>query len=266
MAGEQLLQHALRVLDALGASAQAVMPMSGERLQRLRIGALPSVAPFLLPSALAALRDGYAALYGSNDAIDLLIRDRAVPGTARRLMSGMRGAALPEQAAIIASKISALKHFGGAKVIVLERATFRDTVFGDRTRTEALMRLLAHRLRGSAARVVALIPQNVTPFLVQVFVIFFGLPAVGIRLEAELCAVIAIVLNGSAYSIEIVRAGIESIGHGQTEAAHALCLNIPRERREHFVAPGVGHYGIFSGRRWREIVYPKVREFLQLVA
>jgi poly(3-hydroxybutyrate) depolymerase len=55
-------------------------------------------------------------------------------------------------------------------------------------------------------------------------------------------------------------------GDGQTEAAHALCLNIPRERREHFVAPGVGHYGIFSGRRWREVVYPKVRDFLQLVA
>jgi poly(3-hydroxybutyrate) depolymerase len=52
-------------------------------------------------------------------------------------------------------------------------------------------------------------------------------------------------------------------GNGQTEAAHALCLNIPRERREHFVAPGVGHYGIFSGRRWREVVYPRVRDFIR---
>jgi poly(3-hydroxybutyrate) depolymerase len=51
-------------------------------------------------------------------------------------------------------------------------------------------------------------------------------------------------------------------GDGQTEAAHALCLNIPRGRRAHFVAPGVGHYGIFSGRRWREIVFPRVREFI----
>lgn len=51
-------------------------------------------------------------------------------------------------------------------------------------------------------------------------------------------------------------------GNGQTEAAHALCLNIPRERRAHFVAPGVGHYGIFSGRRWREVVFPRVREFI----
>jgi len=51
-------------------------------------------------------------------------------------------------------------------------------------------------------------------------------------------------------------------GNGQTEAAHALCLNIPRERRQHYVAPGVGHYGIFSGRRWREMVFPKVRDFI----
>ena len=53
-------------------------------------------------------------------------------------------------------------------------------------------------------------------------------------------------------------------GNGQTEAAHALCLNIPRERRAHFVAPGVGHYGIFSGRRWREQVFPRVRDFIRL--
>ncbi len=51
-------------------------------------------------------------------------------------------------------------------------------------------------------------------------------------------------------------------GNGQTEAAHALCLNIPRQRRAHFVAPGVGHYGIFSGRRWREVVFPRVRDFI----
>ena len=51
-------------------------------------------------------------------------------------------------------------------------------------------------------------------------------------------------------------------GNGQTEAAHALCLNIPRGRREHFVARGVGHYGIFSGRRWREMVFPRVRDFI----
>src|SRR3990172_5284639 len=52
-------------------------------------------------------------------------------------------------------------------------------------------------------------------------------------------------------------------GNGQTEAAPALCLNIPRARREPFRAPGVGHYGIFSGRRWREIVFPRVSGFIK---
>jgi poly(3-hydroxybutyrate) depolymerase len=52
-------------------------------------------------------------------------------------------------------------------------------------------------------------------------------------------------------------------GNGQTEAAHLLCLNIPRERREHYLAPRVGHYGIFSGRRWREMIYPRVRDFIR---
>jgi LysR family pca operon transcriptional activator len=55
-AGEQLLAHALRVLEAVDASAQAMAPTSGARLERLRIGALPSVAPALLPQALASLR------------------------------------------------------------------------------------------------------------------------------------------------------------------------------------------------------------------
>ena len=64
-----------------------------------------------------------------------------------------------------------------------------------------------------------------TPFLVQVFVIYFGLPAVGVRLDSVVCALIAMVLNGSAYTIEIVRAGIESISHGQAEAARALGLH-----------------------------------------
>jgi poly(3-hydroxybutyrate) depolymerase len=52
-------------------------------------------------------------------------------------------------------------------------------------------------------------------------------------------------------------------GNGQTEAAHLLCLSIPRERREHYLAPGAGHYGIFAGRRWRDTIYPKVRDFIR---
>ncbi len=52
-------------------------------------------------------------------------------------------------------------------------------------------------------------------------------------------------------------------GLGQTEAAHDLCSNIPANRRAHQVIQGAGHYGIFSGRRWRETVYPQVRDFIR---
>ena len=52
-------------------------------------------------------------------------------------------------------------------------------------------------------------------------------------------------------------------GPGQTEAAHALCRNLPAERKRHFLVPGVGHYGIFSGRRWRETICPRVGEFIR---
>ena len=52
-------------------------------------------------------------------------------------------------------------------------------------------------------------------------------------------------------------------GLGQTEAAHDLCSSIPAERSLHKVIEGAGHYGIFSGRRWRETVYPQVRDFIR---
>jgi poly(3-hydroxybutyrate) depolymerase len=52
-------------------------------------------------------------------------------------------------------------------------------------------------------------------------------------------------------------------GPGQTEAAHDLCRNLPAEKREHYLAPGVGHYGIFSGRRWRETICPRVAAFIR---
>jgi poly(3-hydroxybutyrate) depolymerase len=48
-------------------------------------------------------------------------------------------------------------------------------------------------------------------------------------------------------------------GLGQTQAAHDLCRSIPSRRKRHLTVAGAGHYGIFSGRRWREIVYPEVR-------
>jgi poly(3-hydroxybutyrate) depolymerase len=51
-------------------------------------------------------------------------------------------------------------------------------------------------------------------------------------------------------------------GAGQTRAAHDLCTGIPADRRHHYDVPGAGHYGIFSGRRWRDMVYPRVRDFI----
>jgi poly(3-hydroxybutyrate) depolymerase len=51
-------------------------------------------------------------------------------------------------------------------------------------------------------------------------------------------------------------------GAGQTEAAHDLCVNVPKARQKHIEVKGAGHYGIFSGRRWRDVVYPEVRDFI----
>jgi poly(3-hydroxybutyrate) depolymerase len=51
-------------------------------------------------------------------------------------------------------------------------------------------------------------------------------------------------------------------GSGQTAAAHDLCTGIPKNQRMHYEAEGAGHYGIFSGRRWREMVYPEVKKFI----
>ena len=52
-------------------------------------------------------------------------------------------------------------------------------------------------------------------------------------------------------------------GQGQTRAAHALCTGIPEADHRHLTVEGAGHYGIFSGRRWRTQVYPQVRDFIR---
>jgi poly(3-hydroxybutyrate) depolymerase len=52
-------------------------------------------------------------------------------------------------------------------------------------------------------------------------------------------------------------------GLGQTRAAHELCAHIPKGMKQHFTAPKCGHYGIFSGRRWREVIAPKISEFIR---
>jgi polar amino acid transport system permease protein len=64
-----------------------------------------------------------------------------------------------------------------------------------------------------------------TPFLVQIFIVYFGLPAIGVRFDPNTSALVAMVLNVAAYVTEILRAGIESVPKGQTEAGKALGLS-----------------------------------------
>ena len=52
-------------------------------------------------------------------------------------------------------------------------------------------------------------------------------------------------------------------GSGQTQAAHDLCTGIPKSKKQHYTAPQCGHYGIFAGRRWREMIQPKIAEFIR---
>ena len=83
-----------------------------------------------------------------------------------------------------------------------------------------------------------------TPFLIQIFFIYFGLPAIGIRFDPNAAAVIALGVNGAAYAIEIIRAGVDAIHKGQIEAGEAL---------------GLGKLQIFRGIIFRpalRIVYP----------
>jgi polar amino acid transport system permease protein len=64
-----------------------------------------------------------------------------------------------------------------------------------------------------------------TPLLVQLFLIFFGLPALGLRLDGVTAAIVALVINLGAYTTEIVRAGFEAVPKAQVEAGHSLGLS-----------------------------------------
>lgn len=77
-------------------------------------------------------------------------------------------------------------------------------------------------LRWAVASYVELVRN--TPFIVQLFFLFFGLPALGVKLSPEVASVLAMVVNLGAYSAEIIRAGIEATPRGQIEAAQSLAL------------------------------------------
>ncbi|MGP0172899.1 amino acid ABC transporter permease [Pseudomonas sp. NCHU5208] len=79
-----------------------------------------------------------------------------------------------------------------------------------------------------------------TPFIVQLFFIFFGLPSLGVRLGEWEAAALAMVINLGAYSTEIIRAGIQAIPHGQLEAASALAMNRFEIFRHVVLRPALG--------------------------
>jgi polar amino acid transport system permease protein len=79
-----------------------------------------------------------------------------------------------------------------------------------------------------------------TPFLAQLFFIFFGLPSLGLQISEWQAAVLAMVINLGAYSTEIIRAGIQAIPRGQLEASAALAMTRFETFRHVVLIPALG--------------------------
>jgi cystine transport system permease protein len=88
----------------------------------------------------------------------------------------------------------------------------------------ALMRLSRVRLVSGIARAYVSVIRG-TPLLVQLFVIFFGLPSVGVTISPWPSAIIAFTLNVGGYAAEVIRAAIQSVPKGQWEAAHMIGMS-----------------------------------------
>src|SRR4051794_5164366 len=88
----------------------------------------------------------------------------------------------------------------------------------------ALMRLSRVRVVSAVARVYVSIIRG-TPLLVQLFVIFYGLPSIGVILQPWPSAIIALSLNVGGYAAEVIRAAIQSVPKGQWEAAHMIGMS-----------------------------------------
>lgn len=106
-------------------------------------------------------------------------------------------------------------------------------------------------LRTLAAAYVEMIRN--TPLIVQLFLIFFGLPSAGIRLDAMTAAIVALTINLGAYATEIIRAGLEAIPRAQIEAGHSLGLSGRQVFRHVVLVPAV------------RIVYPALTSQFVLV-
>jgi L-cystine transport system permease protein len=88
----------------------------------------------------------------------------------------------------------------------------------------ALMRLSSNRLLSWLGRAYVSVIRG-TPLLVQLFVVFYGLPSIGVRIDPWPSAIIAFSLNTAGYAAEIVRAAILSVPKGQWEAAYTVRMN-----------------------------------------
>lgn len=91
-----------------------------------------------------------------------------------------------------------------------------------------LLMALARMSRAAPLRWIGRVYVDVirgTPALIQIFFIYFGLPAVGINLSAPVAGVIALALNSGGYLAEIFRAGIQSVDHGQWEAGRSIGMS-----------------------------------------
>ncbi len=92
------------------------------------------------------------------------------------------------------------------------------------SRSPCVLAFLRTRGRGRCASLVAAYVEFIrnTPFLVQLFIIYFSLPAIGIRMEAMTAALVGMSLNFSGYATEIIRSGIEAVPRSQIEAGQSL--------------------------------------------
>jgi len=97
----------------------------------------------------------------------------------------------------------------------------------------AAMRLSGNRVASGIAVFYVELIRN-TPFLVQIYIVYFGLPALGVRIDAMTAGILALTIYAGAYITEIVRAGIGTIPKGQLEASRTLGLN-PRQTFRHVV-------------------------------
>jgi len=115
------------------------------------------------------------------------------------------------------------------------------------------MRLSRSRVASGAARVYVSIIRG-TPLLVQLFVIFYGLPSIGVVVPAWPCAVIAFSLNVGGYAAEVIRAAILSVPRGQWEAAYMVGM-----------APSLALRRIILPQAARVSVPPLSNTFISLV-